>query len=382
MRRCSSPTGSTSTASRLQIFGLNRHQLFPYTRHGGRRAAAAPGRRDPQERAELQHGALLALPAVAALPRRLRRAGPDGVGGAARLAVRRRRRLAADRAAERARHGGPRPQPPVGHRLGHPAERDRQLPGPVRADPAAAPTTSTGPGQTTGAMASYSPHGWAEDVFGYDDYHATRRQRRRCSRRCRACPTWSARRSARSTGRRLYRWIDTGAVLAEPGADARPGAQHRPVRSPVRGLLGWCAFDYASLNGGERIWDNLKTPGVIDTFRVPKPGAAFYRSQVTPADQPVILPVFFWDFGPGSPVAGPGPDSIIATNCDRLEHLPRTASTSPARHPGHHRLRQPGPPAGLRRPDGRRGQPARAAHRRLRGRRTGGVGAHVRRHHP
>ena len=56
---------------------------------------------------------------------------------------------------------------------------------------------------------------------------------------------------------------------------ARPGPGYA-------GLLGWCAIDYASLNGGDRIWRNLKTPGVLDTFRVPKPGAAFYRSQVSP----------------------------------------------------------------------------------------------------
>ena len=33
----------------------------------------------------------------------------------------------------------------------------------------------------------------------------------------------------------------------------------------------------------------------------------------------MILPLFFWDYGPTSPVNGPGPDSAIATNCDRLE---------------------------------------------------------------
>jgi hypothetical protein len=33
----------------------------------------------------------------------------------------------------------------------------------------------------------------------------------------------------------------------------------------------------------------------------------------------VILPVFFWDFGSGSPPNGPGAGSMIATNCDRLE---------------------------------------------------------------
>ena len=58
---------------------------------------------------------------------------------------------------------------------------------------------------------------------------------------------------------------------------------------------------------------------MLDLFRVPKPGAGFYRSQVSPADQPVIVPMFFWDYGPLSPADGPGPGSVIATNCDRLE---------------------------------------------------------------
>jgi beta-galactosidase len=29
--------------------------------------------------------------------------------------------------------------------------------------------------------------------------------------------------------------------------------------------------------------------------------------------------MFFWDFGTGSPIAGPGAGSMIATNCDRLD---------------------------------------------------------------
>src|SRR6201999_2645925 len=85
------------------------------------------------------------------------------------------------------------------------------------------------------------------------------------------------------------------------------------------GLLGWCGVDYASLKGDDRIWRNLKTPGVLDLFRVPKPGAGFYRTQVSPAERPMIVPLFFWDYGPLSPLGGPGPGSIIATNCDRLE---------------------------------------------------------------
>jgi len=85
------------------------------------------------------------------------------------------------------------------------------------------------------------------------------------------------------------------------------------------GLHGWACIDYASLNGGNRIWNALKTPGILDTFRVPKPGAAIYRSQLSPRARSVILPIFFWDFGPGSPPNGPGQNAMIATNCDRLE---------------------------------------------------------------
>jgi beta-galactosidase len=121
------------------------------------------------------------------------------------------------------------------------------------------------------------------------------------------------------SGRPAYRWTDTGAALA---AQALLHAQvHNRARSDARyaGLLGWAGFDYASLNGGNRISRALKTPGVFDTFRVAKPGAAVYRSQVDPRIRPVVLPVFFWDFGARSPPNGPGPDAMIATNCDRLE---------------------------------------------------------------
>jgi beta-galactosidase len=97
------------------------------------------------------------------------------------------------------------------------------------------------------------------------------------------------------------------------------------------GLLGWAGIDYASLNGGPRVWAGLKTPGVTDIFRVPKPGAAFYRSQADPRVRPVVLPVFFWDFGPGSPPGGPGPGAMIATNCDRLEIYAGAAHLATAR---------------------------------------------------
>ena len=82
------PDGFYLNGHRRTIFGLNRHQLFPYTGMAACGAAAAPGRRAAQVRAQLRDGALLALPAVAALPRRVRRDRPDGLGRATGLAVR------------------------------------------------------------------------------------------------------------------------------------------------------------------------------------------------------------------------------------------------------------------------------------------------------
>jgi beta-galactosidase len=58
----------------------------------------------------------------------------------------------------------------------------------------------------------------------------------------------------------------------------------------------------------------MRTPGVVDVFRVPKPGAAIYQAQTDPAARPVIVPVFFWDNA-----TPPGAEAMFATNCDRLE---------------------------------------------------------------
>jgi len=172
--------------------------------------------------------------------------------------------------------------------------------------------------QTTGAMAARSTARWDQDVFGYDDYGSTK-ARARLRPPMPGVPYLVSEAVGALAGPPAYRWIDTGAVLA---AQALLHAQvHDIAQSDPRyaGLLGWAGIDYASLNGGSRIWKAMKTPGVLDTFRVPKPGAAFYRSQVSPRVRPVVLPAFFWDFGAGSPPDGPGRNAMIATNCDRLE---------------------------------------------------------------
>ena len=55
--------------------------------------------------------------------------------------------------------------------------------------------------QTSGRDGRPVDLGWAEDVFAYDDYH-TPNGNATLSRRCPACRTWSPRRSARWTERR------------------------------------------------------------------------------------------------------------------------------------------------------------------------------------
>jgi beta-galactosidase len=172
--------------------------------------------------------------------------------------------------------------------------------------------------QTTGAMSIYSTEGWAEDVFAYDDYQALD-GRATLLPPIPGVPYMVSESVGALAGPPTYRWIDPGEVLAE---QALLHAQvHNIAQSQDRyaGLLAWAGFDYASMTGGNKIWQTLKTPGVVDTFRVPKPGAAFYQSQVDPKVRPVVLPVFFWDFGPGSTPGGPGSNAMIATNCDQLE---------------------------------------------------------------
>ena len=110
---------------------------LPVRRHGDARPGTAQGRRDPQERLQLQHGALLALSPVTGLPRRLRRTRPAGLGGSAGLAQRQHHPgLAGSRGAERPRHGDQGPEPSLGGHLGHQAQRDPGLPRAVGRDQA------------------------------------------------------------------------------------------------------------------------------------------------------------------------------------------------------------------------------------------------------
>ena len=82
------------------------------------------------------------------------------------------------------------------------------------------------------------------------------------------------------------------------------------------GLIAWSGFDYPSGNGNQ--YQGVKYTGVVDLFRVLKPGASIYQAQADPAVTPVIAPAFYWDFGQVSPVTSLSA-ALIASNLDELK---------------------------------------------------------------
>jgi beta-galactosidase len=113
-----------------------------------------------------------------------------------------------------------------------------------------------------------------------------------------------------------YRRTDTQAV--QQGQATAHGRVHDLAAADDRycGLLAWSGFDYPSGNGNQ--YRGVKYTGVVDLFRIPKPGAAIYQAQADPRVRPVIAPAFYWDFGPESPVTGLAA-AMICANLDRLE---------------------------------------------------------------
>ncbi|MCB2210031.1 glycoside hydrolase family 2 protein [bacterium] len=93
--------------------------------------------------------------------------------------------------------------------------------------------------------------------------------------------------------------------------------QDRQMGNPkIAGAIGWCAFDYAThkeFGSGDRICYH----GVMDIFRLPKWAAAFYRSQQDPAQKVVLQAATHWTMGDRS---GGGNDPLtVFSNCDEVE---------------------------------------------------------------
>jgi beta-galactosidase len=323
------PDGFYLNGQRLKIFGLNRHQLFPYA------GLAVPARLQRRDAEVLKHDLNCNMVRCSHYPQSphfldacdelglMVWQEPPGwqyIGGAAW------QQLAAQNVTDMIVRDRSRPSVIVW------ATRLNETPDvpALYQQTRALAHRLDGSRQTAGATHIYSRAGWAPDVFGYDDYGRPGREDSdgRDSRGGRDAvlkpplpevPYLVSESVGSLAGAPRYRWTDPGAVLA---AQARLHARaHHTARAGDRyaGLLGWCAVDYQSRNGGNRLWRRLKWGGVLDTFRVPKFAAGLYASQADPAVRPVIAPAFFWDFGPGSSARGPGAAAMIATNCDRLD---------------------------------------------------------------
>jgi len=184
---------------------------------------------------------------------------------------------------------------------------------------------------SSGAMNIYSVKHWDEDVFAYDDYHDPHN-------RIELLPplpgvpyliTESV--GVLHVRPRHFLWTDPPRWLADQAVMHAQAHAQAAAQDQYCGLLGWCAFDYASPQAPSHA-DGLKTPGVADAFRIPKPGAAVYQSQTDPATRPVIVPVLAWDFHSESPPSGSEPNLMIATNCDNVQISSPSVTTMLAGH--------------------------------------------------
>ena len=178
---------------------------------------------------------------------------------------------------------------------------------------------------TSGTMTPSSLKNWREewrqDVFAFDDYHAAPDGSVGIREPLPGVPYFITETVGQFNYERgrgfdsVYRRAGD-LKLQQDQALFHAQAHDRGADYPrIGGVIAWCAFDYASLLHS---YDGVKCPGVADVFRIPKLGASFYRAQIDPKIRPVIEPSFYWDFGPHSP-SGPGERVAIFSNCERLE---------------------------------------------------------------
>jgi beta-galactosidase len=300
--------------ARRQIFGLNRHELFP---HLGMAAPARLQRRDaerlkalrcnmvrcshyPQSPAFLDACDELGLMVWEETP------GWQHVGGEAF------HDLVRENVADMIRRDRHRPSVIVwGTRVNESAStRANQA---LYADTAAIARELDGTRATSGAMDRHSTRRWDQDLFAFDDYGSVGGRHREATLRrpVRGVPYLVSEAVGALSGAPLYRWVDPPRVLALQ-AEMHARVHDLAGRDGrYAGLLGWCAIDYPSRNGGERIWRAMKWAGVLDGFRVAKPAAGIYAAQVDPEVQAVIVPGFAWDDAAVR-------RGLIATNCDQL----------------------------------------------------------------
>lgn len=163
---------------------------------------------------------------------------------------------------------------------------------------------------------------WAEDVFAYDDYHADPQGGVGIDKPVPGVPylvteavgQFNYRHPSEGFNAKYRRAGDVSLQMDQAiwhaQAHSKAGADKH-----ISGLIAWCAFDYGSMMNS---YNNVKCPGVSDIFRIPKLGASFYLAQVNPTRRAVIEANFYWDFGPATP-NGPGKRVAVFSNCEKLK---------------------------------------------------------------
>lgn len=84
----------------------------------------------------------------------------------------------------------------------------------------------------------------------------------------------------------------------------------------IAGAIGWCAFDYHThqeFGSGDRICHH----GVMDIYRLPKMAAYFYRSQKSPQEEVVLYAATNWTVGDRS--GGGNNPLTVFSNCEEIE---------------------------------------------------------------
>lgn len=176
---------------------------------------------------------------------------------------------------------------------------------------------------TSGATDKHTIAGWLEDVFAFNDYSRNADGTLAFQQPFAGIPYLITEAVgqydyAGNTGFNQAYERTSPADVQTRQANLHAQA-HQVGGTDVRytGVIGWTSFDYASGHGS--VDTGVKYPGVCDMFRVPKLGASIYQSQVPPSTRPVIVPNFYWDFDPAFTPQGPGTNAMICSNCDRLE---------------------------------------------------------------
>lgn len=159
------------------------------------------------------------------------------------------------------------------------------------------PTRPASGSMTPSSRKDWQEH-WHEDVFAFDDYHAAADGSVGMDAALPGVPYMNAEAVGQysyGTAKNFLRRYRRAGVPEEQNAQAVLHAQahDRAAKDPRNaGVIAWCGFDYPSPMNA---YEGVKCPGVVDTFRIPKLGASFYQAQVPPSVRAVIEPSFYWD---------------------------------------------------------------------------------------